>query len=248
MIVESDNDVERLRRVGRIVARVLRRMLDVIEPGMTTAELDAYGERLLARAGARSAPRLAYRFPGATCISVNEEVAHGIPGTRRLHRGDVVNVDVSAELDGYYADTGGTRVVPPSDPRKEALCAATRSALAAALRVAQAGQPLGGIGRAIQGVADAHGLRVIENLGSHGIGRRLHEAPGFIPGYDDPRERRRLREGMVITIEPFLSTRSRRLRLAADGWTLKGTADNLSAQFEHTLIVTRAAPIVLTRP
>lgn len=229
------------------MARVLARMLDALEPGMTTAELDELGARLLDRAGARSAPRLAYRFPGATCISLNEETAHGVPGPRVIHRGDVVNVDVSAELDGYYADTGGTRVVPPSNALKDRLCLATREALDAAIATARAGEPLSAPGAAMEAVATAYGYRMIENLGSHGVGRRLHEAPGFIPGYFDPRERRRLKEGQVITLEPFLSTRSRRLRLAADGWTLKGLPGNLSAQYEHTLVIRRGAPIVLTR-
>jgi methionyl aminopeptidase len=248
VIVRSDADLVALRRVGRIVARVLARMLDALEPGMTTAGLDAIGARLLARAGARSAPQLAYGFPGATCISVNEETAHGIPGGRVIRRGDVVNVDVSAELDGYYADTGGTRVVPPSTRAKDALCAATRAALDAALGVAREGTRIAEIGRAIEAIAHARGLRVIENLGSHGTGRRLHEAPGFIAGYFDPGDRRRLKAGMVITIEPFLSTRSRRLRLARDGWTLRGLPGNLSAQYEHTIVITRDAPLILTCP
>jgi len=247
VIVRSEADLAALHRVGRIVARVLARMLDALEPGMTTAELDVIGARLLARAGVRSAPQLAYGFPGATCISVNEETAHGIPGRRVIHRGDVVNVDVSAELDGYYADTGGTRVVPPSTRAKDALCAATREALDTALAVARDGARIAGIGRAIETVAKARGLRVIENLGSHGTGRHLHEAPGFIAGYFDPRDRRRLQAGMVITIEPFLSTRSRRLRLAGDGWTLRGLPGNLSAQYEHTIVITRDAPLILTR-
>jgi len=238
--------VAALQRVGRIVARVLRRMLSALEPGMTTLELDQLGQRLLDRAGARSAPRLAYDFPGATCISINEQAAHGVPGARVIAPGDVVNIDVSAELDGYFGDTGGTRVVPPSNERKDQLCHVARLALSRALRVARAGQPLNGIGRVIEQTAVDHGLRVIENLGSHGIGRKLHEAPGFIAGYHDPAERRRLKPGMVITIEPFISTSSRRLRTAADGWTLRGRSDNLSAQYEHTLIVTSGRPIICT--
>ena len=113
MTIESQADVEALQRIGSIVSRVLERMLDALEPGITTAELDALGERWLAEAGARSAPRLSYDFPGATCISINEEAAHGIPGPRVIRAGDLVNIDVSAELDGYFADTGGSRAVPP---------------------------------------------------------------------------------------------------------------------------------------
>jgi methionyl aminopeptidase len=246
MTIESHADVEALRRIGRVVAVVLDEMLDALEPGMTTAELDGIGAAALARHDARSAPRLTYDFPAATCISVNEEAAHGVPGARVIRAGDVVNVDVSAELDGYFADTGGTRVVPPTTPEKTRLCWATRRALAAAMDRARAGAPLGGIGAAIEQTARAHRLKVIENLGSHGVGRALHEAPDHSPGFRDPRERRVLREGMVITIEPFLSTRSRAVVEAADGWTLLTAPGNLSAQYEHTMIITRGAPIVVT--
>jgi methionyl aminopeptidase len=246
MTIETQHDIDALKRIGRIVSSVLAEMLDSLEPGMTTRELDAIGQRLLDRHGARSAPKLTYGFPGATCISINEEAAHGIPGERVIAAGDVVNVDVSAELDGYFADTGGTRVVPPESPLKTRLCHATRTALAAAMAQARAGARISAIGAAIERTARAHRFRVIENLGSHGVGRALHEAPEHIPGYHDPADHRVLEEGMVITIEPFLSTKSRVVEEAGDGWTLVGAPGNLSAQYEHTMIITRGAPIVVT--
>lgn len=247
MTIETEDDVVALQRIGRIVSLVLRQMLDAAEPGMTTRELDALGAQGLAAHGARSAPQLSYDFPGATCISINEEAAHGIPGDRVIRAGDVLNVDVSAELGGYFADTGGTRVVPPTNAQKTRLCHATRVALAQAMKQARAGQPVSGIGAAIERTARAYGFRVIENLGSHGVGRALHEAPEHIAGYFDPADKRRLAEGMVITIEPFLSTRSRVVNETADGWTLAGVPGNLSAQYEHTMIITRGEPIVVTR-
>lgn len=246
MTIESQSDIVALQRIGRIVSLILHKMLDAIEPGMTTAELDAIGSRLLAEFGARSAPQLAYDFPGATCISVNEQAAHGVPGGRIIKAGDMVNVDVSAELDGYFADTGGTKVVPPSTPIKTKLCHATRIALAEAIKVARAGQPLNRIGRAIEQVANTHRLRIIENLGGHGVGRAIHEEPEHILGFYDPRDQRVLKEGMVIAIEPFLSTKSRTVSESDDGWTLVGMPGNLSAQFEHTMIITRSEPIVVT--
>jgi methionyl aminopeptidase len=246
--IENQDDIDGLRRVGRIVARVLREMLEAAQPGITTLELDALGERLLTSLGARPAPRITYGFPGATCISVNEEAAHGIPGDRVLCPGDVVNVDVSAELDGYFADTGGTTVLAPATAAKTRLCHATRTALENAMRVARAGRPLNGIGAAIESTAKRYGLRVIRNLASHGVGRALHEEPTEIMGFYNPYDQRVLREGMVITIEPFLSTKSRAVAEAGDGWTLIGPPGNLSAQYEHTLIVTRGAPIVVTTP
>lgn len=247
MTIETEDDVAALKRIGKIVAYVLQQMLDAAEPGMTTRELDTLGEQLLEKHGARSAPRLTYNFPGATCISINEEAAHGIPGDRVIQAGDVLNVDVSAELKGYFADTGGTRVVPPTNPQKTRLCHATRTALTQAMRQARAGQLLNGIGAAIERTAKSYGFKIIENLASHGVGRALHEEPEHIPGYFDPADRRVLKEGMVITIEPFLSTRSRVVTETADGWTLAGVRGNLSAQYEHTMIITRGEPIVVTQ-
>lgn len=247
MTIETHDDVAALKRIGRIVSLVLRRMLDAAEPGMTTRELDQIGERLLDEHGARSAPKLIYNFPGSTCISINEEAAHGIPGDRVIRAGDVLNVDVSAELGGYFADTGGTTVVPPSTPQKTRLCHATRTALAEAMKGARAGQPINRIGAAIERTAKAYGFKVIENLGSHGVGRALHEAPEHIAGYFDPSDQRILQEGMVITIEPFLSTKSRIVNETADGWTLAGARGNFSAQYEHTMIITTGAPIVVTQ-
>jgi len=247
MTIETQADVAALHRIGAIVSQVLQRMLDAAEPGMTTRELDTLGAAWLAEQGARSAPQLTYNFPGATCISINEEAAHGVPGARIIRRGDVLNVDVSAELDGYFADTGGTRVVPPGNALKTRLCHATRTALAAAMQRARAGAPLNGIGAAIERTAGSYGFKIIENLGSHGVGRALHEEPGHIPGYFDRGDRRVLEAGMVITIEPFLSTKSRTVNEADDGWTLCGAPGNLSAQYEHTMIITRGEPIVVTQ-
>jgi methionyl aminopeptidase len=246
MTIETAQELEGLRTIGRIVATVMQQMMDHAEPGMSTAELDAYGGELLEHYGARSAPRLAYNFPGHTCISINEEAAHGIPGTRIIAAGDLVNVDVSAELGGYYADTGGSFVVPPIAPAKQRICDSTKLALRRAMQTARAGRPLNHIGRAIEKTAKEKGYRVIKNLCSHGVGRSLHEEPKEIPGYFVPQDRRVLQEGQVITIEPFLSTKTRYVSEAADGWTLVGQRGNLSAQYEHTMVITRGEPIILT--
>ncbi|MGD8415782.1 MAG: type I methionyl aminopeptidase [Pseudomonadales bacterium] len=246
MTVGTDRDVEGLKAIGWVVSTVLRQMLSIIEPGMRTVELDEIGARLLEQYGARSAPRLTYDFPGATCISINEEAAHGVPGERVIEPGDVVNVDVSAEKDGYFADTGGTGVVPPSSPVKDRLLHATRLALDKAVDEARAGHQINRIGRAVEQVAKQHRFKVIRNLAGHGVGRALHEQPEGILGYFDRRDQRTLTEGTVIAIEPFLSTRSTYVEEGSDGWTLCGMQGNLSAQFEHTLIVTRGRPIVVT--
>ncbi len=246
MTVESQKDIDGILNAGRVVARVRDAMLAAVEPGMTTAELDKFGAELLARYGANSAPQVTYDFPGATCISVNEEAAHGIPGARVIRAGDIVNVDVSAELDGYYADTGGTTVVPPVAADKARLCHATQQALKNALAQATDGAAINQIGKAIETTAKKYGFKTIRNLAGHGIGRSLHEEPTGIVSYYNHHDRRKLKAGQVIAIEPFLSTRSTRVAEADDGWTLLGHPASRSAQFEHTLIITRGAPIVAT--
>lgn len=248
MSINSEKDLEGLRKVGRIVARCLQFMQSKLEPGMTTAELDALGSRFLEAHGARSAPKLTYNFPGSTCISVNEEAAHGIPGARVLKAGDLVNIDVSAELDGYFADTGASAIIPPHSRLKEQVCLVARQALEAALVQARSGAKLNQIGRAIESEAKRHGLTVIENLGSHGVGRALHEEPGFIPGYFDPKDRRVLKENQVITIEPFISSGAREVMEKGDGWTLITDPGVFTAQYEHTIVITKGLPLVMTLP
>ncbi|PQO37310.1 type I methionyl aminopeptidase [Bremerella cremea] len=246
MTIESQDDMNGVLNTGKVVAYVRDAMLNAIEAGMTTAELDRLGSGLLDRMGARSAPRVTYDFPGATCISVNEEAAHGIPGERVIQAGDFVNVDVSAELDGYFADTGGTIVVPPITDFKARLCYATQIALQDAIVEAKADAPVNRIGQAIERIAKLNGFQTIKNVGGHGIGRSLHEEPEGIAGYFNRYDQRHLKLGQVIAIEPFLSTRSTRLTEAKDGWTLIAHPENLTAQFEHTVIVTRGAPIIAT--
>jgi methionyl aminopeptidase len=246
MTIETEKDLEGLQRIGRIVGLTLQEMGKKVRPGMSTQELDEIGARFLDKQGARSAPQMTYNFPGATCISINEEVAHGVPGDRVIAPGDLVNIDVSAELDGYVADTGGSFVVPPATPQMLRLCHSTRLALRDAMTQAVAGRQLNAIGLAVQKVAKQKGLKVIKNLGSHGVGRHLHEEPRFIAGYFDPHDQRKLWDGLVITIEPFLSTRADHVEEGANGWTLSVPRGSLAAQYEHTVVITRGQPIAVT--
>jgi len=248
MSIETEKDLIALRKIGRIVANCLQAMGRALEPGMTTAELDGIGRKFLEFHGARSAPELTYNFPGATCISVNEQAAHGIPGAKILRAADLVNIDVSAELDGYFADTGGSFIIPPESKLKQNLCRVTKRALELALREARAGRRINVIGRAIQTEAHRNNLTVIENLGSHGVGRALHEEPGFIPGFYDAKDKRVLQENQVITIEPFLSTGAKEVFDTGDGWTLATSGHHLTAQYEHTLVITKGRPLIMTLP
>lgn len=245
MTIEHASDLEGLRRIGALVALTLSTMREAAVAGVRTMDLDALGAEMLHKAGAQSAPKLTYGFPGATCISVNRVVAHGIPDDTVLCDGDLVNIDVSAELDGYFADTGGSFVVGAATEAQQRLLDATREARDTAIAQLRAGDLLNGIGRSIQAVAARRGFRIIRNLQSHGVGRALHESPGSIPGYFDPRDRRRLHEGMVITVEPFLATHCSRADELDDGWSLV-CRKGVGAQFEHTVVVTRGEPIIVT--
>jgi methionyl aminopeptidase len=247
MTIGSQEELEKLRIIGRAVAATLRHMGALLEPGMTTAELDAVGRAKLESFGARSAPELAYGFPGATCISIAPEVAHGIPGPQVVEAGALVNIDVSAEKDGFFADTGASFAVPPVNEVAAHLCAATREALTRAVKTVRAGRRFNAIGRAVEKVAHRHGLSIIENLQSHGVGRSLHEEPGHIPTYYDPSDRRVIAEGAVFTIEPFLSNGARMAEDGGDGWTLVTDTGHLTAQYEHSVVATRKGVIVLTQ-
>ncbi len=247
MTIGSEDELEKLKAVGRIVADILRTMGACLEPGMTTRELDELGRARFEALGARPAPELAYGFPGATCISVNHEIAHGVPGDRKIAAGDLVNIDVSAEKDGFFADTGATFPVPPTSAAQQALCRATRQALKQAIAKVRTGRPLNAIGRTIEGLARRRGYSIVLNLQSHGVGGALHEEPGHIPSYYDPSDRRAMTEGLVFTIEPFLSTGATWAEETGDGWTLATDPQYMTAQYEHSLVATRRGAIVLTR-
>lgn len=246
MTIDNDNDLEALKKIGAIVARTLQSMGRALEQGMTTRELDEVGRALLEAEGARPAPALTYNFPGATCISVFPDIAHGIPGERVLRAGDLVNIDVSAELNGYFADTGSSFVMPPVTSRIERLTRDGKRAMWAGVNSVRAGAKLGDIGRAVQHFADKNGYTLIRNLASHGVGRGLHEEPTSIATWDDPSERRRIHEGMVFTIEPFLSLGSEWAVDGDDEWTLRADTGRPTVQFEHTLVATKRGAVVLT--
>ena len=248
MTVDSDEDVEKLKAAGQVVANTLYHMAAHIEPGITTLELDNIGRAYLEQHGAKSAPEITYNYPGATCISVNECVAHGIPDGTAVEAGDMINIDVSAELNGFYGDTGASFLVPPSKPVQVKVCKATKKARDFAIETVRAGLPLNVIGRAVETVANKYKLSIVKNLTSHGIGRKLHEEPRSIPSYYDDEDTRVLQKGSVITIEPFLSTTTEWVSDGHDKWSLFGLPGSYTAQYEHTLIVTDGEPIITTIP
>lgn len=247
MTISGQEDIDALLRVGAVVAEARDTMGASVAPGMTTAELDALGREILVKYGAKSAPQLAYGFPGTTCISVNDELAHGIPSQQRvLREGDLVNIDVSAELDGYWTDSGASFAVGKVTTKANALLWATRAALADAMAVAKAGTPIREIGKAVERRAKRSGFQVIRDLCGHGVGRHIHEDPS-IPNTSHGAGKTVLWEGLVMTIEPFLTPSARTVIQSDDGWTLRTPDGSHGAQFEHTLIITRGAPIVVTQ-
>jgi methionyl aminopeptidase len=248
MTVTTEEELAALRRIGRIVANTLAAMGRAVEPGMTTRELDALGRDLLDRDGAVPAPEASYGFPGATCISVNEEIAHGIPGDRLIAPGDLVNIDVSASKDGFFADTGASFTVPPVRPALDRLCRDGRRAMQIGIAEVGADRPLAGIGRAIGRFAHDRGYSLIRNLCSHGTGRALHEDPAEVATWPVRGERRMLRQGQVLTVEPFLSLGGLLADSGPDGWTLRSRPAAPVVQYEHTVMATRSGPLILTRP
>jgi methionyl aminopeptidase len=245
MSISSPADLEGIRRVGRIVAAALEAMRSAVAPGMTTAALDAIGEAVLERLGARSAPRLVYGFPGCTCISLNDEIVHGIPGDRVIAPGDVVKLDVTVECDSYIADAADTVLVPPVTAAAHRLRSSVVAAFQAGLDAAKSGAPVNEIGRAVERRAHHDGFAVIRELCGHGVGRTIHEPPD-VANYYVPSQRDRLTDGLVLTIEPMLAAHDTRAVHQDDGWTISTGDGCLSVHYEHTLIITPQGPEVVT--
>jgi len=246
MSISTQQELDGICAIGRIVGYTLKEMQNSVRPGMTTGELDDIGNEMLRDLGAAPAPRLVYNFPGATCISINNEVAHGIPGRRVIREGDLVNIDVSAEKNGFFADNGGTVAVDVSDARLLRLCECSKSILDKAIAVAKTGIRVNQVGRTIEREARRNGFRVIENLCGHGVGRSLHEEPAEIANYYDPAYRKTFTQGMVVAIETFISTGAHYVVEKGDGWTYITPDGSRVAQYEHTIIVTDGEPIVVT--
>ena len=245
MSIESAADLAALRQVGRVVALTIAEMSAAARIGMTTAELDTLAAAAFKRFGARSAPQLTYGFPGVTCISVNDEIVHGIPGPRRLERGDVLKIDVTAELGGYIADAATTVLLPPVTHTATRLKRAASNALRNALSVSRSGERVSVIGRAVEDEARQSGFAVVRELCGHGVGKAIHETPS-VPNYEDRFSPDILTEGLVIAVEPMLTETPSRAVEAGDGWTIRTRSGCLAVHEEHTVVITRGAPLIIT--
>ena len=245
MSITTAEQFEKLRACGVIVAKALRAMATEVRPGVTTGELSEIGSKVLAAHGAHSSPPMVYGFPGDVCISLNDEVVHGIPGGRRIGPGDLVKLDLTAEKDGYHTDSAVTIEVPPSAAGSHELMRCAEKAFRQGLQAARPGNRTKDIGRAVEREVRRRGFRVVPELGGHGIGRTIHEEPS-VPNFANPMARDILTEGLVITIEPIIVTGSGRVTLDRDGWTVRTADHGLSAHYEHTIVITKGEPFLLT--
>lgn len=248
MIVKTDEELQALKEIGYICAKVRDTMQEATKPGITTKELDNIAKELFEEHGAISAPIHDEKFPGQTCISVNEEVAHGIPGKRVIREGDLVNIDVSALKNGYYADTGISFVVGEADnPLKQKVCDVALEAFDAAMAKVKPGTKLSNIGKAVHATARKNDLTVIKNLTGHGVGQSLHETPSHVMNYYDPKDKTLLKEGVVIAVEPFISSKATFVTEGKNDWAFETKDKSFVAQIEHTVIVTKDGPMLTTK-
>lgn len=248
MIVKTDEELQALKEIGYICAKVRDTMQEATKPGITTKELDNIAKELFEEHGAISAPIHDEKFPGQTCISVNEEVAHGIPGKRIIREGDLVNIDVSALKNGYYADTGISFVVgEANNPLKQKVCDVALEAFDAAMAKVKPGTKLSNIGKAVHATARKNDLTVIKNLTGHGVGQSLHEAPSHVMNYYDPKDKTLLKEGVVIAVEPFISSKATFVTEGKNDWAFETKDKSFVAQIEHTVIVMKDGPMLTTK-
>lgn len=247
MSITREEELTGIKKASEAVACTLKEMRNYAKPGMTTKQLDDFGAKVLSDFGAKSAPYLTYGFPGWTCISVNNEFCHGIPSDSSiLQEGDLINIDVSAELDGFWSDNGGSFVLGEDIHQHQKLIDASKQILHKAIHNIKGGVRISDIGQLIETEAKKRGYKVIKNLTGHGIGRSLHEEPSNIANYRDRYNLARFRKKAVVAIETFITTTSTYAVELNDGWTMVGNKGGFMAQHEHTIVVTDGEPMVLT--
>jgi methionyl aminopeptidase len=245
IIIKSEEEIVIMRQAGKIVAEILKTMSKKIKPGMKTKELDKIAEEELVRLGAKSSFKGYRGFPANVCVSINDEIVHGIPGDRVMNDGDVVSLDFGAIYNGFQGDSAMTVTVGKASPEAQKLIVATRDSLQAGIEAAREGATLGDVSAAIQNYAESKGYQVVREYTGHGIGRDMHEDPQ-IPNFGMPGTGPVLKKGMTLAIEPMLNTGSWRTRVAEDKWTVLTADGGLSAHFEHTIAIRDNEAEVLT--
>lgn len=243
--IKSQKEIEKMRVAGRLAGEVLKKTAAVVQPGMTTREIDEAAASFMADAGCTSA-FLNYRgFPGYACISLNEEVVHGIGGSRKVQMGDIVKLDIGIIKDGWYGDNATTVPVGLVDEAVQRLLQVTEESLYVAIKHALDGKRLGDLCASVEEHVAAHGMSVVREFVGHGVGKNLHEEPQ-IPNYGRKGSGPKLKAGMILAIEPMVNLGGPNVRILKDGWTVVTTDAKASAHFEHTVLVTRGEPEILT--
>lgn len=247
MSITTESELVGMKKISEVVAITLKRMREYAKVGMSTKELDEYGGNILKSFGAKSAPYETYKFPGYSCISVNNEAAHGIPSKKKiLKEGDLINIDVSAELNGFWSDNGGSFVLGKDINQHQPLVDASKQILQKAIQNIKGGVKIAKIGYIIETEARKSGFKVIKNLAGHGVGRSLHEKPENILNYRVKSNQERFKKNTTVAIETFISTHSTIAVGLSDGWTLVGNKGGYVTQHEHTILITDDAPVILT--
>lgn len=244
--IKTRAEIERMKKAGRIAGQTLKEVEKVLKPGVTTKDLDKVAEAFIRSQGAKPT-FIGYRgYPATLCVSINDQVVHGIPGPRVIKSGDVVSVDVAATADGFVGDTAATYAVGDVGPQAEKLIRVTRESLEAGIQAMQLGARLGDIGATVQKVAESENFGVVRDFVGHGIGRAMHEEPA-VPNYGDAGTGLRLETGMVLAIEPMITLGDYSVEILPDGWTVVTKDGSLAAHFEHTVALTDNGPVVLTK-
>lgn len=247
MSITNEAELIGMKKVSDVVAYTLMEMKNFVKPGITTKELDDFGAAILESFGAKSAPFLTYQFPGCACISVNNEFCHGIPSEKKvLKEGDLINIDVSAELEGFWSDNGNSFVIGNDIHHHQKLVDASKEILKKAIDTIKGGVKISDIGHLMESEAKKRGYKVIKNLGGHGIGKSLHEKPEDLLNYRNRFDQRRFKKNSVVAIETFITTSSSYAVELDDGWTMVGDKGGFMAQHEHTILITEGKPIILT--
>ena len=244
--LKSDKEIEKIRASCRIAAETIARVAEEVEPGVTTLKLDQVADQFIRKQGAVASAKGYRGFPKSICVSINDEVVHGIPGERVLQEGDILAVDIAVKKEGYHGDMNVCMVAGQASPEAERLLAATRQAMEIGLQASVPGNRLGDIGHAIQSYVEAQGYSVVRDYCGHGLGRAFHEDPQVLH-FGFAGSGRRLQSGMVFTIEPMVNQGTADVRVLDDDWTAVTADGKLSAQFEHTVAVTRDGPFILSR-
>lgn len=243
--LKSEREIQLMHEAGKLLANCHKEIAKIVKPGITTLEIDQFVENFLAKHGATPEQKGYHGFPFATCASVNDEICHGFPANRTLKNGDIVTVDMVVNLNGFLADSAWTHKVGNVSTETDKLLQVTKEALYKGIEQAVVGNRLGDIGHAIQSFVEEQGLSVVRDFTGHGIGPTIHEDPTVLH-YGAPGKGLRLKEGMVITIEPMVNMGTWHSKMDANGWTARTIDGKWSAQYEHTLAITQEGPLVLT--